>query len=87
MPVPRGRRFGGRQKGTCNKLTVSVKEALDETFERRGGVTALVAWSKKDPSGFYHLWGRLLPKQVNMNAEVGERLEDILHRIWSARGR
>lgn len=57
----------GRPKGSLNKVTQSVKAALEEAFERRGGVDALMRWANEEPSDFYSLWGKLLPK----NLEVG----------------
>jgi hypothetical protein len=34
MPVPKGVRVGGRQKGTPNKRSAAVKQAAAETVER-----------------------------------------------------
>lgn len=60
------RRAGpGRPKGSVNKTTASVKAALTEAFEKRGGVPALIAWSKEDPKEFYKLWGKMLPQEVS----------------------
>jgi hypothetical protein len=61
-----GERRGGRRKGTPNKNTAAVKEAIEQAFENIGGVPALVAWAKKNPTLFYlHLFPKLLPLQVN----------------------
>ena len=61
-------KLGGRKRGTPNRATTSVKAALLEAFELRGGVLALLKWADKDPGGFYALWARLAPREVN--AEV-----------------
>lgn len=56
----------GRKRGTPNKTTVSVKQALTEAFDLRGGVPALLKWAKKNPREFYGLWGRMLPLEHNV---------------------
>lgn len=65
MPrAKKGERFGGRQKGTPNKLTASMKEAFREAFDRRGGVQALLDWAETEPTAFYNLVGRLIPTEM-----------------------
>lgn len=59
-----GQKTGGRQKGTPNKMTKNVKEALVEAFERMGGVESLIAWGQDNPDEFYKLWIKLLPNEV-----------------------
>lgn len=60
-----GKRQGaGRPKGVPNKTTQSVKDAITEAFERRGGVPSLVAWAEENQTEFYRLWGRLIPVDV-----------------------
>lgn len=55
----------GRPKGSLNKTTKSVKEALVAAFEKRGGVDSLVKWAKENETEFYKLWGRLAPTEVS----------------------
>jgi len=64
MARPKRSKTGGRAKGTPNRVTVSVKAALLEAFDRRGGVDALLRWSDECPSEFYALWGRLIPREA-----------------------
>lgn len=59
-----GERRGGRQKGTPNKTTVAVKEALEAAFQGIGGVPRLQAWAEKEPGEFYKLWVKTLPQQI-----------------------
>ncbi len=63
---------GGRQKGTPNKSTTAVKEALLLAFDKLGGVPALAEWAKENPSDFYRLWSRLLP--LELKAQIGSRV-------------
>lgn len=73
-----GERRGGRAKGTPNKTTVAVKEALLEAFERGGGVDALVVWMKEERGEFYKLWSKLLPQDISSKVEItGDRAKQL----------
>lgn len=61
---------GGRKAGTPNVATRSVKEAIAEAFEHRGGVASLVAWAEENQTEFYKLWGRLIPTDVKVSGEI-----------------
>lgn len=65
MPRPtKGQKTAGsgRQKGTPNRATASVKAALEEAFDRMGGVDSLIAWGSQDENRaeFYKLWVKIL---------------------------
>lgn len=68
-----GERRGGRPKGGRNKLTVEVKTAIVEAFEKAGGVDYLVAVAKDNPQVFCTLLGKVLPLQVS--GEGGKPIE------------
>jgi hypothetical protein len=53
----------GRPKGSKNKLTASIKQAMTEAFERLGGVPSLVKWGRDNPTEFYRCWARLAPQE------------------------
>lgn len=55
----------GRPKGSPNKTTASVKEALKAVYAEHGGDKALLAWAKDNETEFYKLWGRMLPQEVS----------------------
>ena len=61
---------GGRKAGTPNKMTVQVKAALEQAFDKLGGVKSLVAWGKVNPDGFHLIWVKLLPKDINLGGSV-----------------
>ena len=69
----RGNAGKGRKRGVPNKTTASVQAALTEAFERRGGVDALIRWAESDPTEFYKLWGKLIPKDIKaeLSGNVG----------------
>lgn len=54
----------GRKKGTPNKFTRDIKEALLNAFNSVGGETYLTARARRDPRSFLGLLGKLLPTQV-----------------------
>jgi len=55
---------GGRQKGTPNKISRDVKEAILDAFEELGGAAYLVWLGKVEPSSFATLLGKVLPIQI-----------------------
>jgi hypothetical protein len=59
--TPKGTRPGGRQKGSPNKLTVGVKDALRVAFTEAGGVDYLLWVARKEPKVFCALLAKLLP--------------------------
>lgn len=59
--------FGGRPKGSPNKTTAKVKEAMELAFEGIGGVPALIEWAEDNKTEFYKLFAKLLPVQVEAN--------------------
>jgi len=60
-PRPSG---AGRKKGTPNKTTIAVKDALQQAFDKLGGIKALVAFAEKEPAEFYRLWVKMLPRDI-----------------------
>ena len=70
---PKRPKTGGRQKGTPNRMTKEVKEALWEAFDNLGGVESLVEWGRENPTPFYALWGKLAPLEANVqhSGEIG----------------
>lgn len=79
-----GKKFGGRQKGTPNKTTAQIKDAIIEAFEKAGGVDYLVELSKDNPAVFAGLLGKILPRDVSLEATIDkpkktkEQIEDEL---------
>lgn len=74
-----GFKTGGRQKGTPNRTTAAVKAALTEAFEKLGAVEGLVQWARREPGEFFKLWAKMLPTEVDLNAQVslGEILDEV----------
>lgn len=53
---------GGTRKGVPNKLTVSVKEAIEAAAQGLGGGTRLEAWAREAPENEKAFWTTIYPK-------------------------
>jgi hypothetical protein len=60
-----GERVTGRQKGTVNKLTVSIRDAIEHAFDELGGTDYLVHVGRSDPRTFCALLSKLLPTRLS----------------------
>lgn len=69
----------GRPKGATNKLTKTVKEAIEAAFEQVGGADYLARMAMQEPTAFMTLLGKILPQQVNMNTK-GDGIKIIVER-------
>lgn len=56
---------GGRQKGTPNRVTGTLKEMILQALGEVGGVSYLVKQARENPAPFLTLVGKALPSQVN----------------------
>ena len=54
----------GRPRGIPNKVTQSVKEAIERAFEKLGGQEYLVHVGRTDPRTFCALLSKLLPTKL-----------------------
>jgi len=68
-----GTRGRGRPKGSPNKTTAAVKEAILIAFKRAGGKRYLLHVAKFYPAVFCQLLAKILPTEVK--AEFTERTE------------
>jgi hypothetical protein len=63
-----GRKTGGRQKGTPNKFTASVRDAVEAAFNAAGGAEYLRRQADENPVAFMSLLGKVMPREIT--AEV-----------------
>lgn len=75
-----GKKIGGRQKGTPNKLTATVKEAFQAAFDelQQDPATKLSAWGKENPTDFYKVASKLIPTEVSGSLTIQESAVDLL---------
>jgi hypothetical protein len=63
-----GKKFGGRTKGTPNKTTALLKDAILEAAASAGGREGLIGYLKAqaidNPGPFMALLGKILPMQL-----------------------
>jgi hypothetical protein len=59
-----GERPVGRAKGTPNKITLSVREAIERAFDNLGGASYLEHVGRNDPRTFCALLSKLLPTKL-----------------------
>lgn len=70
----------GRGQG---RVGVEAKEQLRQAFVKLGDVAGLVKWGKQNPTEFYRIWARLIPKEDNVNVTaVG--VEELLAQLDEA---
>jgi len=62
--MAKGRKTGGRTKGTPNKTTRDVKEMVLAALSNKGGVTYLERQADENPTAFLTLVGKVIPLQV-----------------------
>lgn len=65
----RGNAGKGRVKGTPNKLTKTIKEAIEESFATVGGAAYLVRMASEEPVAYMTLLGKVLPTQVKLETK------------------
>jgi len=70
---------GGRQRGTVNKTTALLKDAVLEAAEAAGDKEGMVGYlttqAKQNPTAFMSLLGRVLPIQNAANDDDGIKIE------------
>jgi hypothetical protein len=73
--MAKGLKTGGRVTGTPSKQTATVRQALHNAFDELGGVAALVEWGRANPTEFYRIWSKMLPKELSIQEppEAGSR--------------
>lgn len=70
-------RKGGSQSP---KVTVKARDDLALAFDLMGGVPALVVWGRANPTEFYRIWARLIPKPAE-EASSALPLEQLLEKL------
>lgn len=67
----KGKKTGGRQKGTPNKVTATVRQSFTEAFHHvNQGPSSLAQWGRANPDKFYPLAAKLIPIDVTSNGET-----------------
>lgn len=87
--MAKGYKTGGRKKGTPNKISADVKNAIECAFEEVGGAAYLVTVARDEPRTFCALLGKLLPN-INENDnthDLSDPLKELLASVAESRKR
>lgn len=68
----------GRPPGARNKLGPQIKEMVEGALADAGGRDYLVKQARKNPKAFLALVGKLIPRDLNVSAEVRHTLVDLI---------
>jgi hypothetical protein len=63
----------GRPKGVPNKISASVKQAIEEAFNGVGGAAYLMQQAQENPQAFLTLLGKIIPAQVQADVTSNGR--------------
>lgn len=58
------------RKGIPNKMGSTAKENIIAVFTRLGGTAEMAKWAKENLTDFYKLYARLVPQQIDIDANV-----------------
>ena len=70
-PVGSGKPGPGRPKGSPNKVTTAVREALLQSFHDLGGVEYLKQLARTEPKAYATLLGKCIPTAVEGSIQGG----------------
>jgi hypothetical protein len=74
----------GRPKGSKNKTTLQVKEAISFAAAGLGGAERLVEWAKEDPQNERVFWAQIYPKllPLEISGNNGGPIEAVIR--WAS---
>jgi hypothetical protein len=72
--MAKGKKTGGRQAGTPNKVTGELKAMILQALENAGGVDYLQKQANESPTAFLSLVGKVLPLQVGADGQSLKKL-------------
>lgn len=67
------KRGPGRPKGSRNKATVVLREAILDSFDRVGRERYLVKMAHDEPKAYLQLLGKVLPAEMNVKGQIEHR--------------
>jgi len=73
MAAPKGQpkpESSGRKKGVVNKTTADIKAMINNALYKAGGEDYLLRQAAENPVAFMGLIGKILPKQVDVDANL-----------------
>lgn len=80
-----GVRFGGRAKGTPNKVTKQLKDMILSALDEAGGEQYLLQQARDNPNAFLTLVGKVLPTTLTGDKENPVVIQSIERTIVDAK--
>jgi hypothetical protein len=74
--MAKGRKTGGRAKGTPNKVTGDLRSMVEGALSDVGGRQYLAEQARENPTAFIGLLGKCMPRDVNVG--VTQSLADLI---------
>lgn len=73
----KGKKTGGRVKGSVNKVHRAIKEVLQEAFDHLQTTphANLKTWGENNPADFYRIAAKLIPQQTEVSGINGRAIE------------
>lgn len=70
--MAKGKKTGGREKGSLNVTSRSMKETVMNTLEwlQTQPRSNMRAWAKENPTQFYQIAAKLIPTEVSASVDV-----------------
>jgi hypothetical protein len=75
------KKVAGRVAGTPNKVTKELKDMILGALEAKKGQEWLEKQMDDNPAAFMSLLGKILPKNVDVNAEISGTVEHTISAI------
>jgi UV DNA damage repair endonuclease len=67
-------KVAGREKGTPNKVSATVKENIICVFTRLGSTAAMAEWAEENKTEFYRMYSRLAPISNEVSGPDGSSI-------------
>lgn len=65
----------GRKKGSVNKITKTIKEAIEVSFIQVGGAEYLAQMAVDQPVAYMTLLGKIIPQQLEHTGKDGAAIQ------------
>ena len=72
---------GGSRKGIPNKTTKELKDMIQGALDAKGGQAWLEQQMDESPAAFMTLLGKILPKNIDVNAELKGSVEHTISKV------
>lgn len=77
--MAKGRKTGGRRKGSQNTISATLKDMILQALADAGGTAYLLTQADKNPNAFLALVGRILPLQVKDGGAEPRMPQPVVH--------